>query len=298
MRMGPPAPCVSACVDAVDATIREPRPSHGMSTLPRAWLACCVTAVLVTNAMGWARVARARLGTYALAALSWMLRHRQMPWDALVGARVRVILRHDGLTCGRLVIADTDPKRATSAHTLAHLYNRRDQASGGDLWGATPVLAPRGHPRHHPPGRLDLRSAGPRAARLGYTGEGPQDARRPPTGAAAATAAPSVRSHHTSPGAAPVRPIPPARGPGSRRLPSLARRPVSTAPRRCAVACRASRRAAAIRKSACRRATRTWRTMVRPLPGHRRPSASGAVQRWGRWAAVHGCPSAPTAPHG
>ena len=77
--MGTPAPCVSAVVDAVDAAMREPHPRDGMSAMPRAWLACCGTAVLITNAMGWARCARARLGTYALAVLSGMFRHRKMP---------------------------------------------------------------------------------------------------------------------------------------------------------------------------------------------------------------------------
>jgi hypothetical protein len=61
--MGTPAPVVSAVVDAVDHTSRAPRPRHGMSTRPRAGLAVGGTAVLVTNAMGWARVARASLGT-------------------------------------------------------------------------------------------------------------------------------------------------------------------------------------------------------------------------------------------
>ena len=68
MVIGKPAPFVSAFVDAVDEAIRAQSPSHGMSAMQRAWLAFCVTAVLVTNSMCWARFARASLGTYALAA--------------------------------------------------------------------------------------------------------------------------------------------------------------------------------------------------------------------------------------
>ena len=47
MVIGKPAPFVSAFVDAVDEAIREQNPSDGMSTMQRAWLACCVTAVLI-----------------------------------------------------------------------------------------------------------------------------------------------------------------------------------------------------------------------------------------------------------
>ena len=135
MVFGKPAPFVSAFVNAVDEAIRAYTPSHGMSTMQRAWLAFCVTAVLITNSLCWARFARASLGSSSLAALSWMFRHSTMPWDELLVARVRVILRHYGLHAGSLVIDDTDNKRSKSAQTLAHRYKLRDKESGGSVWG-------------------------------------------------------------------------------------------------------------------------------------------------------------------
>src|SRR5467141_2483108 len=140
MILGKPAPFVRAFVDAVDAAIRAHHPSHAMSATQRAWLAFCVTAVLVTNSICWARFARASLGTYSLAALSWMFRHSKIPWDELLVASVRVILRHHGLTSGSLLIDDTDNPRSKSAKALAHLYKLRDKESGGYLWGQSLVL--------------------------------------------------------------------------------------------------------------------------------------------------------------
>ena len=140
MVIAQPAPFVRAFVDAVDEAIRTQSPSHGLSTIQRAWLAFCVTAVLVTNSICWARFERASLGTYSLAALSWMFRHSKLPWDDLLVASVRVILRHYGITSGSLVIDDTDNPRSKSAHTLAHLYKLRDKDSGGYLWGQSLVF--------------------------------------------------------------------------------------------------------------------------------------------------------------
>jgi len=140
MIIGKPAPFVRAFVDAVDEAIRTQSPSHGMSAMQRTWLAFCVTAVLVTNSMCWARFARASLGTYALAALSWMFRHSKLPWDELLVASVRVILRHYGLTSGSLVIDDTDNARSKAAKALAHLYKLREKESGGYLWGQSLVF--------------------------------------------------------------------------------------------------------------------------------------------------------------
>ena len=140
MIIGKPAPFVSAFVAAVDDAMRAHQPSCSMSATQRTWLAFCVTAVLVTNSICWARFERASLGTYSLAALSWMFRYSKLPWDQLLVASVRVILRHHGLTSGSLVIDDTDNPRSKSAKALAHLYNLRDKESGGYLWGQSLVF--------------------------------------------------------------------------------------------------------------------------------------------------------------
>src|SRR3989441_7212488 len=140
MVIGKPAPFVRAFVDAVDAAIRAHQPHHAMSVTQWTWLAFCVPAVLVTNSICWARFERASLGTYSMAALSWMFRHSKIPWDQLLVASVRVILQHHGITSGSLVIDDTDNQRSKSAKALAHLYKLRDKESGGYLWGQSLVF--------------------------------------------------------------------------------------------------------------------------------------------------------------
>jgi len=75
-----------------------------------------------------------------MAALSWMFRHSKMPWDRLLVASVRVILRHHGIPSGSLVIDDTDNARAKAAKKLAYLYKLRDKARGGYLWGQSLVF--------------------------------------------------------------------------------------------------------------------------------------------------------------
>src|SRR5258708_22107436 len=133
MIFGKPEPFGGAFMEAVDTAIRTYQPHHAMSATQRAWLAFCITAVLVTNSICWARFERASLGTYAMAALSWMFRHSKIPWDQLLGASVRGILQHHGITSGSLVIDDTDNPRSKSAKALAYLYKLPDKSSGADL---------------------------------------------------------------------------------------------------------------------------------------------------------------------
>jgi hypothetical protein len=45
----------------------------------------------------------------------------EIPWEHLLVASVRGILRHHGLTSGSLVVDDTDNPRSKSAKALAYL---------------------------------------------------------------------------------------------------------------------------------------------------------------------------------
>jgi hypothetical protein len=140
MVISKPLPFVTAFVETIDAVIRDHHPGQGLSALQRTWLAFCVTAILVTNSICWARFERASLGTDSLAALSWMFRHAKIPWEHLLVASVRSILKAYGITCGTLVIDDTDKKRSKAATTLAHLYKLHDKESGGYVWGQSLVF--------------------------------------------------------------------------------------------------------------------------------------------------------------
>jgi hypothetical protein len=140
MVIGQPRPFVRTFVDAVNAAITAHHPGHGLSALQRSWLAFCLTAILVTNAVCWARFERASLGTYSLAALSWMFRHAKIPWELLLVASVRVLLRHYGITHGSLVVDDSDKQRAKSAKKIAYLHYLRDKESGGCILGQSLVF--------------------------------------------------------------------------------------------------------------------------------------------------------------
>jgi DDE superfamily endonuclease len=140
MVIGQPRPFVRAFVDAVNTAITAHHPGHGLSALQRSWLAFCLTAILVTNAVCWARFERASLGTYSLAALSWMFRHAKIPWELLLVASVRVLLRHYGITHGSLVVDDSDKQRAKSAKKIAYLHYLRDKGSGGCILGQSLVF--------------------------------------------------------------------------------------------------------------------------------------------------------------
>ena len=162
MVIAKPLPFVSAFIEVIDEAIRAHHPRHGLSAIQRAWLAFCLTAILVTNSVCWARFARASLGTYSLAALSWMFRQSKIPWEWLLVASVRGLLRCYDLTRGCLVVDDTDKRRSKSAKNIAYLYKLREKESGGCILGQSVVFLVFVTPENHSPGGVCFLSARPR----------------------------------------------------------------------------------------------------------------------------------------
>jgi hypothetical protein len=88
-----PVPFVKAFVDELNNILEKDRLGQGLSRRQRGWLAFCLTGILVTHSVCWAKFERASLGTSSLAALSWIFRTAKMPWASLLQTSVTVVLR-------------------------------------------------------------------------------------------------------------------------------------------------------------------------------------------------------------
>ena len=97
-------------INQLDDRYSGPQPGHRLSIFRRAWLAFCLMGILITNSVCWAKFERASLGKDERAALSWMFKHAKIPWEALLVASVRLILKKYHITEGGIKIDDSDKK--------------------------------------------------------------------------------------------------------------------------------------------------------------------------------------------
>jgi hypothetical protein len=135
-----PLPFVKAFVDELNNILEKDRVGQGLSRRQRGWLAFCLTGILVTNSVCWAKFERASLGTYSLAALSWIFRNAKIPWAYLLQTSVTVVLRHYAITQGSLVVDDSDKKRCKVTKRIFKAHKLKDKTSGGYINGQTLVL--------------------------------------------------------------------------------------------------------------------------------------------------------------
>jgi len=106
--MSEPAHFIKTFVVDLDAALTKLKPNARLTNLQRLWLGFCLTGMLLTNSVCWAKFERASLGKYKIGALSWMFREAKVAWDYLLLASVTVVLEWPGITEGVLVLDESD----------------------------------------------------------------------------------------------------------------------------------------------------------------------------------------------
>ena len=100
--MSEPAHFIKTFVADLNAAIGELKPNAKLTQLQSVWLGFCLTGILLTNSVCWAKFERASLGDYKIAALSWMFREAKVKWSYLLLASVTLILRRHNITEGEV----------------------------------------------------------------------------------------------------------------------------------------------------------------------------------------------------
>ena len=112
MLMSEPAQFIKIFVADLDIALSEFKANAKLTQTQKFWLGFCLTAILLTNTVCWAKFERASLGEYKIAALSWMFREAKIAWSYLLFASVKLILKRHGITEGELDIDEPDDLEA------------------------------------------------------------------------------------------------------------------------------------------------------------------------------------------
>ena len=140
MLMNEPAPFIKNFVTDLDSALGKLNPVAKLTKLQKLWLGFCLTAILLTNTVCWAKFERASLGKYKIPALSWMFREAAIAWDYLLLVSVLLILEKYKITEGVLNVDESDRMRSKRTTRIHNVYKQKHKASGGYVNGQTVVL--------------------------------------------------------------------------------------------------------------------------------------------------------------
>jgi len=127
-------------IDDLNDRLKQYQPGAELTAIQMSWLSFCLTGILMVNAVCWAKFERASIGSYKLAALSWMFRKSKISWDFLLFASVRLIFKKFGITDGVLVFDESDRARSKTTKRIYKTHKQKHKASGGYVNGQTVVL--------------------------------------------------------------------------------------------------------------------------------------------------------------
>lgn len=133
-------PFVDEFVEALDLSLGRYNPQLRLTFAQRHWLSFCLSGILLTNSVCWARFERVSLGSYLAPALSWMFRRAPIPWEYLLLFSVKFILASYGIKAGTLVVDDSDKKRSKNTTRLFATYKVYDKSTDGYFNGQTLVF--------------------------------------------------------------------------------------------------------------------------------------------------------------
>jgi len=138
--MSEPAQFVKTFVNDLAAALGKLKPNAKLTPLQQIWLGFCLTGILLTRSVCWAKFERANLGGYKTGALSWMFREAKIAWDYLLWASVSLVLKHYGIREGVLVLDESDRQRSKRTRRIYGAHKQKHKASGGYVNGQTVVL--------------------------------------------------------------------------------------------------------------------------------------------------------------
>ena len=131
---------IKSFVEELNESLKSLNFQATLSYAQKTWLSFCLTGILLTNGICWAKFQRCFLGRYTDKALSCMFRQGKIVWNLLLIASVKLILLRHGITEGQLVLDEVDRPRCKSTKRIHKTYKLKDKKTGGYLNGQTIVL--------------------------------------------------------------------------------------------------------------------------------------------------------------
>jgi len=111
----------------LDTALGKLKPNAKLTQTQKFWLGFCLTAMLLTNSVCWAKFERASLGDYKIAALSWMFREASIAWNYLLVVSVRLILARYGIKEGVLVVDESDRMRSKRTTRIYKTHKQKPE---------------------------------------------------------------------------------------------------------------------------------------------------------------------------
>ena len=124
-------PFIRDFINLLTESLQKEHPEFYLTKTQKLWISFCLTGILLTNTVCWARYERSSFGGWLEPALSWMFRKSKIEWNKLLKGSIKVLVKKYGIESGSLELDDTERERSKNAKHIYGLGKQKDKKSGG-----------------------------------------------------------------------------------------------------------------------------------------------------------------------
>jgi len=104
------------------------------------FLSACITGIIITNSVCWAKFERSSFGRFCAENISKMFRRSLICWESLLYASTVQLFKDYNISRGILALDDTDNKRCKRTKNIFGAHKIKDKSSGGFINGQELLL--------------------------------------------------------------------------------------------------------------------------------------------------------------
>lgn len=109
---------VTSFLDQLSDSLKSIPPNAHLTQCQKYGLSIIIIGLIITETLNWAAFARRSLNQAKLSRLRWIFYCSKIPWQRLLQASIKNIIKHYGITHGTIAFDDSDkkPSKKTSLH--------------------------------------------------------------------------------------------------------------------------------------------------------------------------------------
>lgn len=124
-------PIVTLFLEELSDSLKSINPNAGLTRSQKSGLSIILIGLIITETLNWAAFGRRSLNKAKPSRLRWIFYYSKIPWQRLLQASIKNIIKDYGITQGTIALDDSDKKRSKRTTCIKGAHKVKDKATGG-----------------------------------------------------------------------------------------------------------------------------------------------------------------------
>lgn len=124
-------PLVTSFLDQLSDSLKSINPNAYLTRCQKSGLSVILIGLIITETLNWAAFGRRTLNQAKPSRLRWIFYCSKIPWQRLLQASIKNIIKHYDITHGTIAFDDSDKKRSKKTACIKGAHKVKDKATGG-----------------------------------------------------------------------------------------------------------------------------------------------------------------------